>query len=468
MKTVIQLKELSKLGYTSNIGRSIALGIIAKHCKHESKTHIVQRLQEILAQPALYTTDMIWGKLAQHFCGDATEKKFTVYALRNENDMVPCKVYGGVNIESSAKQQMHTALQLPVAIQGALMPDAHGGYGLPIGGVLATQNAVIPYAVGVDIGCRMALTIFSENEKYVQRYAYQVKEAIRAHTHFGMEGGLETKQQHAVLDSNAFSATPLLKSLHGKAARQLGSSGGGNHFVEFGTIEIYAGNQLGITPGQYTALLSHSGSRGLGAAIAMHYSKLARDTCKLPSYAQHLAWLDMNSEAGQEYWLSMNLAGDYAAACHERIHASMAKTLGLQVMNSISNHHNFAWQETINGSNAIVHRKGATPAHENEPGIIPGSMTTAGYLVCGKGDPQSLYSASHGAGRAMSRQSAKANFTRSALNKLLSQQQVTLIGGSTEEAPAAYKNIEQVMQQQQQLVTVQGKFMPRIVRMNKD
>jgi tRNA-splicing ligase RtcB len=132
------------------------------------------------------------------------------------------------------------------------------------------------------------------------------------------------------------------------------------------------------------------------------------DTCKLPREAQNLAWLDMNSEAGQEYWLSMNLAGDYAKACHDRIHANVLKAVGLKPLAKVENHHNFAWKDNLaDGTEVLIHRKGATPAHKGELGIIPGSMTTAAYLVSGKGIGQALYSASHGAGRDMSRKRAK-------------------------------------------------------------
>jgi tRNA-splicing ligase RtcB len=177
----------------------------------------------------------------------------------------------------------------------------------------------------------------------------------------------------------------------------------------------------------------------------------------------------MDSEAGQAYWMSMNLAGDYAKACHERIHINLAKALGLKVIKAIGNHHNFAWKETLDdGREAIVHRKGATPAHTGEAGIIPGSMTAPGYLVQGCGISESLCSASHGAGRAMSRQKAKESFTQSALKKMLGGAGVQLIGGSVEEAPLAYKNIDRVMDSQKELVAIQGKFMPKIVRMNKE
>ena len=207
----------------------------------------------------------------------------------------------------------------------------------------------------------------------------------------------------------------------------------------------------------------------MGAAIARHYSDIAREVCKLPREAQHFAWLGLDTEAGQEYWMSMNLAGDFARACHERIHINLSKALGLKAIANVNNHHNFAWREEIAPNRyAIVHRKGATPAGEGVAGFIPGSMATAGYLVCGKGEIQSLNSASHGAGRAMSRQKAKSQFTQSALKKLLSQNEVTLIGGSVEEMPLAYKDIDRIMPAQESLVEIHGKFMPRIVRMNKE
>jgi tRNA-splicing ligase RtcB len=239
--------------------------------------------------------------------------------------------------------------------------------------------------------------------------------------------------------------------------------------VEFGVIELAENNALNLPAKNYVALLSHSGSRGLGAAIAKHYTQLAMNTCKLPRHAQPLAWLSMESEAGQEYWLAMTLAGDYARACHERIHINLLKALGLKPLCTIENHHNFAWKDTLaDGREVIVHRKGATPAHQGELGIIPGSMTTPAYLVSGKGTEDSLYSASHGAGRAMSRQKAKDSMTVSGLKKILDKADVTLIGGSVEENPMAYKNIEQVMEAQHALVDVHGRFMPKIVRMSKE
>lgn len=239
--------------------------------------------------------------------------------------------------------------------------------------------------------------------------------------------------------------------------------------MEFGVIELADDCIPEISAGRYLALLSHSGSRGLGANIAKHYTQIAMNTCKLPRHAQPLAWLDMNSEAGQEYWMSMNLAGDYARACHDRIHANILKAAGLKSLKTIENHHNFAWKDILaNGKEVIVHRKGATPAHVGELGIIPGSMSTPAYVVMGKGNPESLQSASHGAGRLKSRKEAKESMTVSAMKKILASEEVILIGGSVEENPQAYKDIHQVIQAQSALVDVIGNFYPKIVRMHKE
>lgn len=463
----LRLKDLSKIGYTNNVARSLATVIINKHCKHTTKEEVTAVLTDLLAYPEKYKGDPVWGKLAEHFAPTSIEKTFREYKLLEEPKAY--KTYGNKFIDSLAKQQMELAMRLPVTVGGALMPDAHAGYGLPIGGVLATENAVIPYAVGLDIGCRMSLTVFDVKADHLKRYTHQIKEALKVYTHFGMDGGLPFEQEHEILDRAEFGLTPLLKTLHGKAVRQLGTSGGGNHFVEFGEIMLKDENILGLQAGTYMALLSHSGSRGLGAMIARHYSDIARATCKLPREAQHFAWLDLATEAGQEYWMSMNLAGDFAQACHERIHMNLAKALGLRSLANVNNHHNFAWREEIApGRYAIVHRKGATPARKGVAGFIPGNMADAGYLVCGKGVGESLQSASHGAGRSMSRQKAKEQFTQSALKKMLSQAGVTLIGGSVEEMPLAYKDIDRVMKAQESLVEVHGRFLPRIVRMHKE
>lgn len=465
--SILKTKELSKIGYTNDKARSLVINIMARNYKHHSKSEIIALLHQIREYPQDFIDDQFLCKIAETFMDRPKPLAFKSYSLLQETGQL--KIYGGRDIEAGAKKQMELSMSLPVVLQGALMPDAHAGYGLPIGGVLATRNAVIPYAVGVDIGCRMAMTIIDESDSFFKRYSHQIKVSMKQFTHFGMEGMLDVQPEHEIMDSPVFHQTELLKRLQGKAARQLGSSGGGNHFVEFGELELFEGNSMGLPSKKYLALLSHSGSRALGANVAQYYTRIAMETCKLPKQVSSLAWLDMDTQAGQEYWLSMNLAGDYAKACHDVIHSSLLKSLGLQALAKVENHHNFAWKELLeDGLEAVVHRKGATPAHQGAMGIIPGSMSTAAYLVKGKGVAASLNSASHGAGRAMSRQKARNSSTVSALKKILGTAGVTLIGGSIEEHPMAYKDIERVMQAQTALVDVEGRFMPRIVRMNKD
>lgn len=463
----IKSKDLDRLGFNRNTSKSMAITIASRHFKHETREEILETLVRVKDNPVEFAHDPVLGPLAATFMDKLPDERFAVHAMHE--DAAPLKIYGRQHIEYDAILQMETALRLPVSVSGALMPDAHSGFGLPIGGVLATENAVIPFGVGLDIGCRMALSVYNIPETFIDNNRYAIKQALHDYTHFGTDGALEFRQEHAVLDDAAFGATPLLKKLHGKAVRQLGSSGSGNHFVEFGIIELNDQNTLGLREGSYLALLSHSGSRGMGANIAQHYTDLAMQRCKLPRNAQHLAWLTLDSEEGQEYWLSMNLAGEYAKACHDRIHINLSRALGIEPVVKVENHHNFAWKEiSPQGTELIIHRKGATPAQAGELGIIPGSMIHGGYLVCGKGVEDALQSAAHGAGRSMSRRKAKESISGSEMRKMLNAADVTLIGGSTEESPFAYKDIDEVMNAQRALVEVHGKFIPKIVRMHKE
>ena len=189
----------------------------------------------------------------------------------------------------------------------------------------------------------------------------------------------------------------------------------------------------------------------------------------MPGEAANLAWLDLNTEAGQEYWLAMNLAGDYASANHHQIHERIANALGERPLFQIENHHNFAWKEKLaDRTEVIVHRKGATPAGEGVLGIIPGSMTAPGFIVKGKGNVDSVNSASHGAGRLMSRSAAKNSITKKMVKQELEKHKVELLGGGLDEAPMAYKDILKVMSYQNDLVEVLGAFTPKIVRMCGD
>jgi tRNA-splicing ligase RtcB (3'-phosphate/5'-hydroxy nucleic acid ligase) len=383
----------------------------------------------------------------------------------------------GTDLDPEAVRQMAHACALPVAVAGALMPDAHPGYGLPIGGVLATDNAVVPYAVGVDIACRMKLTVFDRKANTLPGQRNRLANILEAETRFGLGAAFEKPRHHDVLDED-WSVTPVTDRLHDKAWAQLGTSGSGNHFVEFGAFTVTdaesdALRQTGfeITSGSYLALLSHSGSRGPGAQVCDVYSRraMARRS-QLPKELKHLAWLSLDEADGQEYWAAMNLMGRYAAANHAVIHRSIAKKVGAAVLVEAENHHNFAWKEihVVDGRarELIVHRKGATPAGDGVLGVIPGSMATPGYLVRGKGLPSSLDSASHGAGRALSRSQALQSFTWSAVKKQLASAGVELLSAGLDEAPGVYKDIHRVMAAQTNLVDVMGRFDPKLVKMS--
>ena len=465
-KSQLKGKDLRKVDYPSNKFKSLAINILNQHHKYLPKPEKLQILENVLSNPDDYLEDEVLRPLAELLVEVVEKQEFTSYKLKSEPK--PYRVYGRKFICQNTIHQMDLAMQLPVAVEGALMPDAHVGYGLPIGGVLATENAIIPYGVGLDIGCRMSLSIYETPGSFVQQNRYQIKKALKEETHFGIRKRQEALEPHEVLDRSEFQANEVLRQLHDKAAYQLGTSGSGNHFVEAGIVELPAANPFNLPEGNYFGVLAHSGSRGLGAAVANLYTRIAMDTCRLPQGARHLAWLDLNSEAGQEYWLAMNLAGDYAKACHDVIHQKMARALGLRPWAKVENHHNFAWKEKqSDGREWIVHRKGATPAQRGSLGIIPATMSEAGRIVRGLGQGDALHSASHGAGRKLSRRKAKASITGSEMKKVLKQAGITLIGGGVDEAPMAYKNIDEVMNQQTDLVETVGKFHPRIVRMDK-
>ena len=462
----IKPKGLSKLGYTDNVARSLAIELVAKHCKHHSQEEIIRLLQEIIQSPEEYKQDAVWGRLAEVL--SPTKSEVSTYEIREEP--LPYIVYGADHIDELSKSQIEMAMRLPVTLSGALMPDGCAGYGLPIGGVLATtDDVVIPYAVGKDIGCRMSLTILDAGIDYLEKHHDRAIEALINNTAFGLDGILPFKQYHALFDKSEFREIPVLKKLREKAVRQLGSSGKGNHFVDICEVELPQTNALKLPDGKYIGILSHSGSRGLGAAIADYYTAIAKETCKLPHQAGPFAWLSLNTEAGQEYWKCMEIAGEYSAVNHDCIHYNVTKALRLKPLANVSNHHNFAWRERLpDGREIIIHRKGATPAHCGELGIIPGSMATPGYIVSGKGTVDSLFSASHGSGRKMSRLEAKNSISRYALKKYLAEKNVFLIGGTTEEAPQAYKDINSIMESQKDLVNIEGTIIPRIVKMSEE
>jgi tRNA-splicing ligase RtcB len=437
------------------------------------KSRLHDEVAAIVANPAAFVDDPLRGEFAKVLL--STPHPGPLPGRGGEGEVsaprrIPVKYrQWGEGLEHDAVMQMEKACLLPVSVAGALMPDAHVGYGLPIGGVLATENAVIPYAVGVDIACRMKMTVLNIPLRDLERNQDRLTRAIEAETRFGIGANFKHRRTHAVMDAD-WSVSPVTKQNKDRAWSQLGTSGSGNHFVEFGLFTAHD-KIHDLEAGTYVALLSHSGSRGTGAAVCDHYSKLAfgRRRAELPSELLRLAWLSLDSQEGQEYWHAMELMGQYAAANHACIHRHIAANLGAQVLLDLENHHNFAWKEkhVIGGveREVIVHRKGATPAGAGVLGIIPGSMAAPGFVVSGKGNTESLNSCSHGAGRAMSRKAANEKFNWKDVNRFLKQQGVTLISAGLDEVPMAYKNIREVMAAQKDLVTVLGEFTPKLVKM---
>jgi len=418
-KEKISNNELKALGINDvqvlvNFSR-VANGLL----KHNvmDKAQILANLEALIDDPMPYALKK-GGKfknLAEDVIAMRKEGRFIKQERSNfklKEEIAEFPVWGMEHIEVGALAQMRTAIQLPIAVAGALMPDAHQGYGLPIGGVLATTaNTIIPFAVGVDIACRMCLSIFDLPAETVDRETDMLKNMLVDHTYFGIGCTTKTYFDSSLFDSKTWNETKVIRNLKDKAYAQLGTSGTGNHFVEW-------------------------------------------------------AWLDLDKDEGQEYWIAMNLAGEYASANHHEIHNKIAKALNRAPVMMIENHHNFAWKEQLaDGTEVMVHRKGATPAGEGVLGIIPGSMSTPGFVVRGKGDAASINSASHGAGRLMSRSVAFKTLDKAAIAANLVDKRITLMGSDIDEAPMAYKDIHTVMAAQQNLVEVLAKFEPRIVRM---
>ena len=452
-------KDLTRVGVPVGAPQKLGMEFIVNFIARGGEpSRLEEEVAAIVANPAAFLADPE---------REAFARGLYEPAFKQREKLAPWRQWGS-GLEADAVKQMANACALPVSVAGALMPDAHVGYGLPIGGVLATENAVIPYAVGVDIACRMKMTVFDRAVSTIAGQKDRLGNIIESETRFGVGSSFKLRREHEVMDED-WTVSPITNRFRDKAWAQLGTSGSGNHFVEFGAFTVET-NELGLDPGEYVALLSHSGSRGTGAQVCQHYSRVAMDRHpELPKELKHLAWLTLDEEPGQEYWAAMNLMGLYAAANHALIHRHIARKLGASVVLDIENHHNFAWKErhVIDGAEreVIVHRKGATPAGAGVLGIIPGSMASPGYVVRGRGEPESLNSASHGAGRVMSRTKALQSFTWNAVKKLLAERDVTLLSAGLDEVPGVYKDIAQVMAAQTDLVEVLGRFDPRLVKM---
>lgn len=389
-----------------------------------------------------------------------------IWAKKEENWRVPVKCWASA-IEDDAVEQAANLAQMPCIYHHvALMPDSHSGYGMPIGGVIALKNAICPSAVGVDIGCGMIAVKTSVPAEALSdmRLRRKWQELVKSLVPVGEGNGHKDRQTwdrfENFLDMDEFDSRGWPLDIDHK---NLGTLGGGNHF-----IEMQKDNRGSVW------LMIHSGSRNLGHRIATHYSKLALDLCS--KFFVHLAdkdlsFLPTDTAEGRAYLCDMNFALDYAKESRNRMMNAAFQCLrevcdGLGIsceeMFRHDIHHNYAALENHFGENVWVHRKGATSAKKNEVGIVPGSMGTASYIVEGLGNPESFMSCSHGAGRKMSRSAASQNLTKEECDKamegIVCDRWTKVRRGKCagmldlSEAPGAYKDIEEVISNEADLV----------------
>lgn len=367
-----------------------------------------------------------------------------------------------MNPEEGAIEQAKNLANLPFIHKHiALMPDTHLGYGMPIGGVMATEGVVIPNAVGVDIGCGMQFVKTTLDAKDLDETTLKrIMSAIRAVIPVGKNRHKE-KQNLKYMPStltNKFPELGIVNRQFDNARESLGTLGGGNHFIEIQKDQF---GKVGI--------MVHSGSRNFGLQIANHYNGLAIELnekwhTSIPKEWQ-LAFLPLDSEEGIEYIQEMNYALKFAKANRHLMMDRIIECFYNIIPNlrdsdfeeAIEIHHNFARLENHFGKNVMVHRKGATSAKYGELGIIPGSQGTASYIVKGKGNKESFMSCSHGAGRKMGRKQAQKNLNlKDEIKKLDEQGIIHAIrtNNDLDEASGAYKDISIVMEEQKDLVDI--------------
>lgn len=335
----------------------------------------------------------------------------------------------------------------------ALMADAHVGFGMPIGGVLASKGVVIPNAVGVDIGC--GIIAAKTDIKNIKKE--QIKNIVdKGHRTIPM-GFKHHKNPRFWEGFNRPPSSEIIRSELDSARNQLGTLGGGNHFM---TMEQGSDGHVW--------LMVHSGSRNFGYKIAEYYNNIAKkvnEKIKLVPPKQDLDGLYIDSEEGQEYFRAMNYALEFAAENRrqllEQFYNIFRKETGSKkILEQVAIHHNYAAIEKHFGEEVIVHRKGATRAGLGELGIIPGSMGTPSYIVEGLGNDESFHSCSHGAGRVMSRRQANRTITKEVAEKAMKGIVYKGFRKDLSEAPMAYKDIEEVMDNQKDLVKRVVKLTP--------
>ena len=389
----------------------------------------------------------------------------------HEDDFkVPVKMWLE-DIEESALAQIRNLAKLPFVYHHvAIMPDSHTGYGMPIGGVLATEKVVIPNAVGVDIGCGMCAvktpwTVDEIDTDKLKKIMGLIREAVPVgfnHHKVKQDEKLMPNFGNTVKGDEGF-AYPIVWSQYENAQTQLGTLGGGNHFIE---IQRDQDNNVWI--------MIHSGSRNIGLKVAKHYNDLAVElNGKWYAYVpkeHELAFLPWDSVEGQAYLVEMQYCVDFALANRklmmERISESFDKVLNykkIDMSQMINIAHNYARMEHHFGRDVMVHRKGATLASQDTIGIIPGSQGTKSYIVRGLGNPDSFLSCSHGAGRKMGRKEACRSLNLEEEQKKLNDQGIIhgIRGsGDLDEASGAYKDISTVMKNQSDLVEIVTELSP--------
>jgi len=375
------------------------------------------------------------------------------------------------DMEDGALAQAKNLANLPFIFKHiAIMPDSHQGYGMPIGGVMAAQGVVVPNAVGVDIGCGMCAVKTSlhnlnhDELKKIMGGSKEFKGGIRSAVPVGFSH--HSKRQDESLMPDGFSGLnlPIVEREYQSALKQIGTLGGGNHFVE-----IQKGNDGHIW------LMIHSGSRNLGYKVAKHYNEVAikmneKWKVSVPKEWQ-LAYLPLDSPEGELYMVEMQYCVDFALNSRElmmdRVERCVADIVGdVSFDKPINIAHNYAAMENHFKTNVMIHRKGATKAYDGQLGVIPGSQGTASYIVTGKGEPDSFKSCSHGAGRKMGRKQAQRELDFDEEKSRLDDMGVihTIRNNKDlDEAPGSYKDIAVVMQNQEDLVEIEVELRPLAV-----
>ena len=391
-----------------------------------------------------------------------------MWIMKDPDMRIPAKVWAGA-VEESAQAQIRNLCQLPFAKFVSVMPDVHCGYGMPIGTVLATQGYVIPNAVGVDIGCGMvaAKTLLTEIDTQALKDAMGL---IRQTVPVGFEHHKASQMEPvdlliALMAQPGFGQGdylpdhPIVEQQLQRATHQLGTLGGGNHF-----IEIQRGDDGHIW------VMIHSGSRNLGKQVADHYNKIAVDLNERyfsqVTKDKQLAFLPLDSPEGQAYLVEMEACLKFALLNRSIMMERVLDALKTDPFETINIHHNYAVLENHHGQNVMVHRKGATSARLGQLGLIPGSQGTASYVVSGLGDPESLQSCSHGAGRRMGRGQAQRTLNLQEEQDRMNEKGIihsVRNAKDLDEAPGAYKSIDVVMSEQQDLVEIVHRLEPMAV-----